>query len=112
MKEMLKRPEIISGIAVIALYLAAGIVLVASWGKLPTRDLILQFNAAEGIRSLGGKMDVGMIFGISGLVIAGNMVLAKELFFKERVLAMILIWGSGLIALFTLIMMGLIVSIN
>lgn len=111
-KEYVKRPEIISGGIAILLYVAAGIVLFVNFGGLPEEELILRFNAAEGIQTLGRKMDVLMVFTVSGLIIAGNLFLAKELFYKERILAMLFVWGSGLIALFTLIVVGLIVSIN
>ena len=111
-KEYAKKPEIISGALAVALYAAAGIVLFVNLGNLPPKDLIIRFNAAEGIKTLGGKIDALMIFIISGLILAGNLLLARELFYKSRVLAIALIWTSGLIALFTLITMGLIVSIN
>ncbi|MEK7479454.1 MAG: hypothetical protein AAB634_02905 [Patescibacteria group bacterium] len=112
MKKILKKPEIISGMAAIALYFAAGIVLFVHLGRLPDQDLIIRFNSAEGIKALGGRMDFVMLFITSGAIAGINFFLARELFFKERVLSMLLLWGSGLLALFTLIAMGLIVSIN
>ena len=111
-REYLKKPEFISGGIAVLLYIAAGIVLFANFGRLPGEDLILRFNAAEGIKTLGGRLDALMIFIVAGCIVAGNLFLAKELFYKERVLAMLFVWGGGLIALFTLIVMGLITSIN
>ena len=111
-KEYAKRPEFISAGIAILLYLAAGIVFFVNFGSLPSEDLVLRFNAAEGVKTLGSRLDIVLIFLAAGCIIAGNLFLAKELFYKERALAMLFVWGSGLVALFTLVVMGLVVSIN
>lgn len=112
MKQLLKNPAALSAGVAVILYLAAGMIFFFYVSALPNEDLIIRFNGTEGIKSLGEKWNVLGIFGTSGILIGGNFFLARELFFRERVLAFLLLWGSGLIALFTLIVTGLIISIN
>ncbi len=111
-KETIKKQEMISAAVTVLLYVAACAVFFLNFGGLPVGDLILRFNAAEGIQTLGTRMGALGILVMSGLLIVSNGFLARELFYRERILAMLFIWGSGLVALFTLIAMGLIVSIN
>jgi hypothetical protein len=74
--------------------------------------LILHFDSYRGIDYLGNKEDVFSIIGFSFTVIVINFLLAKKLYYKERLLSYFLSFGSTIFSLLILIGVFVIISIN
>ena len=110
--EITKYPYMILTIGAVGTYLIAIALFVFNIKNLPGTDLILQFSRQEGIKTLGEKIDLAFIVGISGLMLTINLVLAETFYFKERVISLLVMLAGILLSIFTLIAAGLIISIN
>ena len=74
--------------------------------------VILHFDAFRGIDAFGSNLDVWFVWGMSLIILLMNMCLAEFLFYRERILAYILISSNFLFALLTFVIAGVIVSVN
>ncbi|KKU91082.1 MAG: hypothetical protein UY23_C0004G0027 [Candidatus Jorgensenbacteria bacterium GW2011_GWA1_48_11] len=81
---------------------------IASFGS----PVILHFDAFKGVDFLGDRLDVWLIWLSVLLIMILNVLLGEFLFYRERILAYLLIGANLLLALLTLAVSGVIVSVN
>lgn len=74
--------------------------------------LIIHFDSYKGIDFLGNKTDVLNILLFALAIIIINMILARELYFRERFLSYLLSFGSLFFVILILIGIFAIISIN
>jgi len=102
--------RVVAGISIF-IWLLTGIIFY-SWFNLSSGNLILHFNAYNGIDFLGSQGD---IFGIllSGLVIILiNMYLSNFMYNRERFLSYIFSFANLVVSILILIVINVIISVN
>ncbi len=74
--------------------------------------LILHFNPYQGVDLMGVKADVWGIVAMGFLVVVINTVLARTLFYRERIITYIFLATNVLLALLAFIGIAHIISLN
>ncbi|MAF80217.1 hypothetical protein CL629_04015 [bacterium] len=110
--EVLQKPLLAFTLIAVILYgIGIGVFLI-SQSSLPDSGLILQIGASKEIKMLGDKGDMAVIPRVGGIVILINILLAQAFFQKERILSILFLIASDIVALLTLITIGFIISLN
>ena len=97
----------------LSLFILIAAVLLVLFG-LPSgnNSLILHFNAGQGVDILGSRSQVLEILGVVSVVGVINAILAREIYYRERFLSYLIAFTTFLIAIFSIIAAGVIVSVN
>lgn len=90
--------------------LIAGIII--SHYTTLTTPIVLHFDALRGITLFGNPFDLWLSFFMFLFFIVFNTILAKAFFYRERILAYLLLGINPLLALLTLISIAFVISIN
>ena len=90
---------------------ASALVLYLNIDKL-SYPVILHFNAFQGVDLVGNKADIWSIVAMGFAVVIMNTVLSRVLFYRERLMAYILLAANVILAFFAFISVAHIISLN
>ena len=106
-----RMPFAVFPLIAIALFLTSAIFFSLNFSSLPD-EIIIQFNNFEGVKTFGAKSDLMGILTITGIALVINFILAETLFYRDRILALMLLAASFFIGILNIIILLLIISIN
>lgn len=106
-----KKPIFPFIIAVFGLLLASCVVLLIHWKKLPP-NIITAFQDGSGSPVLSLKNDTSVFILVGFFAIALNLAIANFLFFRERILSVLIAAFSVFFSVFLTVAIGFIVSVN
>jgi hypothetical protein len=94
------------------LTVSAGFLLVLFGLPGGSSNLILQFSAARGIDILGSRGEALSAFGVILAVGVINVVLSREIYYRERFLSYLVALVTLVVGIVTLVAAGVVVSVN
>jgi magnesium-transporting ATPase (P-type) len=75
-------------------------------------NLILHFNAGEGVDMFGSRSQVLEILVVAFAIGVINALLAREIYYRERFLSYLIAFATLIISVFILVAAGVVVSVN
>ncbi len=101
---------VIFGLSLLVLVAAAALAVFGLTGG--SGNLILHFTAGRGVDLLGNRAEVLVALGVIFTAGVVNIVLAREIYYRERFLSYLLAFATLVIAIFSLIATGVVISVN